>query len=194
MSTKIYDAYRLNDGKLKTFFFIKRRLETLYEHHVLRTVDAIPDSLYVRDIDLGNVTEYVKSLFDKKIKELDAVDMKLIIDAVIDTNSQYDRLNFRSSMVLFHCRENIYIQFFGIDFDSGKNFISSLEASNILSDFHYQNQTDIPDNTTEEEYEKRRVIWDEIYKAANSYTPGEVGLSYDFWNRGLSILGKRYKK
>lgn len=194
MSTKIYNAYRVNDGKLGTVFSIKRELEILYERHVLKTIDSIPNDLRVKDITLCNVTEYVKSLFDNKIKELDSVDMKFIINAVMDRNARSERLNFRSSMVLYHHRKNIYIQFFGIDFDSGRDYIAGLEKNGILSDFHYQNQTDTPENIIEEEYKKRRVVWDEIFEAADSDTPGEVGLSYDFWNRGLSILGKRYEK
>ena len=47
----------------------------------------------------------------------------------------------------------------------------------IADDFHYQNQTDQPEDISDEEWSKREQIWNDIFDTY--FTPGEAGLTYE---------------
>ena len=47
----------------------------------------------------------------------------------------------------------------------------------FVDDYHYQNQTDPPEDFDDEEWDERRSIWDEIFD--KYFTPGEAGFVYE---------------
>jgi hypothetical protein len=192
MSTRIYDAFKINDGKLETVFAIKRGLEPRYERHVLKTLNRVGDDFLVRDLKFIQATPAVERLLDKRIKRIPIGDLLEVIDLVMARNLK-EPLNFSTSMVLFYHKDNIYIQFFGVDFDTGREYISDLEKKDIISDFHYQNQTDAPYDISEKDFKARGEVWNGIYKLPSD-TPVRVSFSYDFWSRGFQILHKFFQE
>lgn len=80
--------------------------------------------------------------------------------------------NYAELCVFFH-KGQIYTQFF---------WTGPLTLSDRFTDFHYQNQTDPPDDIAYEEYEQRRIIWDEILERSGGI-PAYCGLVYDCANR-----------
>lgn len=73
-------------------------------------------------------------------------------------------------VVYFHDK-NIYIQLFG-GYGTVDRVVEIL--GDKIEDFHYQDQTD--SDVCEEEYEKRKKVWDEIFN--ESWSPAKSGLSY----------------
>lgn len=47
----------------------------------------------------------------------------------------------------------------------------------IADDFHYQNQTDQPEDISDEEWQHRSQIWNDIFDVY--FTPGEAGPTYE---------------
>jgi hypothetical protein len=47
----------------------------------------------------------------------------------------------------------------------------------IVDDFHYQNQTDQPEDINDEEWSEREQIWNDIFD--EYFTPGEAGPTYE---------------
>jgi len=80
---------------------------------------------------------------------------------------------FTSEMVVYFHKRRIYVQFFSnVHFTLDERF----------EDYHFQNQTDPPDDIPYRKYNARGKIWDAILEP--SCIPAKVGLSYTFstWN------------
>lgn len=80
------------------------------------------------------------------------------------------RFNF-SICVIPYKDGNIY----GGLFCDNVNYKKYIEP--YAEEFHYQDQTDRPEEITEEEWENRRNIWDKIFD--KFWTFSEVGLKYE---------------
>ena len=91
-----------------------------------------------------------------------------------------------SAVIYFH-ENNVYVQFFGLRFN--RNVQKEFEG--CLVDFHYQDQSDPwydidfsegkltekERDEAEKEYNKRKQIWNEIYK--DGWTPSKNGLIFE---------------
>ena len=148
MSTKIYNAYKWN-GSLTDLPKVKSRLDKIRErakaHFMSELGKLLPPNFNARVI----------------IEELRRI-------LLLRYNNS---LNFNSSAVVYIHKNNIYVQFFGLD--SIPNFDRWLRG---FSDFHYQNQTDRPPEISDEDWAARRKVWDDIFK--HNSAPSKVGFVF----------------
>lgn len=185
MSTKIFNAYRVVDGKLSTAFRIKKELEPLYKAFVKKTLRRHRDTT-VNDIkNLLEIQswEYMDRFLQSPLTKLTCTELEIALEKIMRIGINWD-LNFQASVVIFEDTGSLYIQFFGLDDRSFKDYINLLKSGNVLSDYWYTNISD--DGFDDPDYVKREEVWNRIYKDA--YTPAQAGFSYDFWSRGVGIL------
>jgi hypothetical protein len=185
MSTKIFNAYKVMDGKLSTAFKIKGDLEPLYKAFVKNTLHS-HRNMTVKEIkkllDIKS-WKYIDNYLKYTLPELTYTELQIVLEKVMRIGIDWD-LNFQASIVIFQDGDDLYIQFFGLNDISFREYISKLKSDNVLADYHYMNTSD--DEFDNPEYRKREGVWDRIYK--NSRTPSQAGFSYDFWSRSIEIL------
>jgi hypothetical protein len=97
------------------------------------------------------------------------------------------QLDFDCSMVVFYYREKVYVQFFGFNYWWDDTF-KKLRRTGKIKDWHYQNQTDKPDNVSYEMWEERENVWEGIFKEQESDTPSQCGFTVKFINRLQHII------
>lgn len=184
MSTKIYDAYKVNNLSITEVVDKLKKIKHEYHekaHQFLMTCDK--DKLKENYGD-----NYIK-LYDT-LRE----------HARKQTN---DVFNWTASVMLYFHQDDIYIQFFGLSFRLEPNIEEIFEGN--LQDFHYQNQTDEwwcyeSDNYTEEEikgfeedWANRQLVWGEIF--GDEWVPAKCGLTYIIYDENDAFdVSMRYFK
>lgn len=159
MSTKIYDAYRVEGG----------------------------DFAYVYDVLNQIQMDYIASVRMFML----GVQSRKQYDNFSEFNDLFEELDFEASIVVYLHNGKIYLQFFNSRYVSIDKLdtVKDLIATNKITDYHYQNQSDpwfYYDETIdesqypalEEEHEERGAIWDEIFEIHTS--PSKVGLIKEF--------------
>jgi len=173
MSTKIYNAYKIENMTMPEI------MECLYE---------------MKEDTKNNFKHFIKhqTNHEEILKNWDFVSFKEMLIDVNDKNINTP-FNWKSSVVLYFHRDDIYIITFGVNLDLKKYFKDN------LFDYHYQNQSDpwycfdYDEDSyeyieAEKEWEERGEIWDEII--GNRYSFSESGLSFDLFdiNNSLSLV------
>ena len=182
MSTKIYDAYRLPKAEnileklyqLKQFAYkeVSENQILLHVIHALTTAQAAeklkkdPDNPFlqsvVRDDAAGKIDIFwIEECLEEagKSVEKDLIDVKL-------------------SCSVFYDETYWYIKF----------FVNSRWQSKVLKeaerigfeDYHYQDQTDPPEDLPKEEFKARGVKWDELTKSSGGNYRN--GFQYDIFD------------
>lgn len=157
MSTKIYNAFKFKGTHEELIpFLVKIR----------------------KDV----IQELVETYKNYHLDEFDTVALMRKIESSIDKCE--DSFNIESNVCVFHHNGQIYLQFFfpsdlGRYLGQGQKIID-MWADNI-EDFHYQDQVDKPDEISEDDWDHRKEVWNEIFNI--DCRPGYAGL---IWN----ILGK----
>jgi hypothetical protein len=181
---------------------IKKILEHKYEEYVLQNLDKFKDrtgkSLIYRDSHLMGYEKrslkWVNEFKEPKIPEwerpLEKMDV-LETECVIQANSRCQErgvpLDFDCSMVVFYYQKKAYVQFFNFDY-WWENTFKELRKTRKIKDWHYQNQTDMPDNISEEEWAKRDAVWEGIFKEQEADAPAQCGFTVEFINRIRHII------
>ena len=80
--------------------------------------------------------------------------------------------NFLFSVVIIPWEDEYY----GCVYDDQISANRAL-LKDIVDDFHYQNQTDQPEDINDEEWSEREQIWNDIFD--EYFTPGEAGPTYE---------------
>lgn len=187
MSTKIYNAYKYN-GNISDlagiFIDIKEKYisdgyfkeKLLRYYHPYDRIDLkISDTYtikYLKDID--SIWDFVTFLDDG---DDDSYGKQLKNDITMSVVTLFDKIDNENS--------DIYCIF--------NNIPTELIDNKLFVDYHYQNSTDMSNyNETVEpwalmsedrqveldtEWEKRELVWNRIFK--NSWSPSDIGLSYD---------------
>jgi hypothetical protein len=209
MSTKIYNAYRVCDNKIETVFKIKKEMEPLYAEKVYKNLDLFGKKTlkatknymkegYVfwdvinRFVLEGSTDKVLEKKLSTPLNEMPYYDLQYVLKGFID-QQQNDPLNFEASMVLIEHKGNMYIQFFGFSHNTPfDDYIAGLIKDGVITDWHYQNQTDVDDAIDDDDWEDRETMWDEVYTGGwDGYnSPAEVGFSHDFFDRIFTILYK----
>lgn len=171
MSTKIYDAYRVQGMTARELldFFIEIRKDFFTK--VTIQLSQYP---YFKDKDYLATTDELKRIFRSGMR---------------------DPFNYVSSVMIYPYENDFYCVFFGMsDMLNGVTYLEELERNETFmkhfSDFHYQNQTDQPDNVTDEEWNLRRDTWD---KLISEYSFKRSGLEFTFidaeddWEVALAV-------
>lgn len=161
MSTKIYNAFKVNDRK--------KLLSKIRE--------VRPD-----------IRKYFKDVFLKQVEVSDWEDMERFFHynkkgspsfnaSTIDIERILNCFSLiaQPTVVLFYDGDDMYVQFFGFN----QKIITDLWKNGAMSDFHYQNQTDpevkgMTDEEAEKEYERRSTVWERIYEGTG-WAPSEGG-------------------
>lgn len=90
--------------------------------------------------------------------------------------------NIEMSACIYFDQGKIYVQFFGLD----RGFQRLIDSRLWLSDFHYQNQTDRAEDVSEEDWNRREQIWDDIFAEETRYS--SAGLSFRVMGSGDEIF------
>lgn len=175
MSTKIYNAYEY-----------KNDIYSLYNFLINLKDEAIDIACNIVQHSMKNYDDrYSWNDYENKIK------------ALFQNNSAVYP-NITLSMVIYPIKyknkDRIFINYYG---DLIHSVLEDKFLNNDFLDFHYQNQTDGPDDVSEDEWEERAIIWDIIF---NNYTiPSQIGFIFnvvydcDFVRMCTKLIHKDYK-
>lgn len=159
MSTKLYNGIKFKSNNI---------------HQVLHELISIKQVAKKIALELIKDTEIALFINGNKLSDKDSFDVvKEMLDAMDTMN--HNRWSFipniHFSVVVYPCKDG---DIYGYYFDSNK-----IEYRNLLDsfcdEFHYQNQSDKPDNISDEEWEFRALKWDELI----DYKFRDTGLNYD---------------
>ena len=179
MSTKIYDAFKFEgtiQELMQELFLIRdkyweQRRNDLKEWGCM-SLNAILDYDHVtKNIEpyyLKNFRDAKEDVRNKPLYAQNFDTLNKILQAQIQSRLN-DPLNFQASVIIYPNEDGIYLQFFGLRDNS--EYINDR-----FTDIHYQNQTDMPEDISEEEWDKRRETWDKIFE--RNSIPSNTGLSF----------------
>lgn len=169
MSTKIYNAYKINNMSMGEIMEELYKVKAAYMEKCMDVLNLLdPHKVIKQYKNRFELTDKLKKDFDTPMRSL---------------------FGFDASVLLYFHENDVYIQVFANlhTFNIEDFFDGNLE------DFHYQNQADpwyeyTERELTEEEYEEaatnweiRETVWDEIM--GRRYRFAESGLSYDLYGR-----------
>ncbi len=183
MSTKIYYAFRISKKKdiLKIFSEVKEQIgqfiaeDELYLKilHGLHIADLLDK--YTNQPNHKRIQQYKSALIDHINKKLDIWVFKMFLES----NSFSELRGYMSayfSCSVFYDRRYWYIKFFPNQHLDYKIMDYMKEKYN-LQDYHYQNQTDPPDDISRKDYKKRDKKWDQLTELSGGNYLG--GFQYD---------------
>ena len=192
MSTKIYDAYVLdkNYSLLELDQICKKVKEKSQTDMNKRFISrVVEDFLYYYNTKRLNGDEWVREMLEKtknNIRQnriwksvLNAEWSSLWIDIYTRTTEIIDHpknhledmvaCSFKSSIQIFPIKNKTLVMYFGSS--EGQKI---LEECGYVSDYHYQNQTDRPDNILEKEWKQRAMDWE------NAIGPDYIPINHGF--------------
>lgn len=171
MSTKIFDVYEWVGPKgLEGLLEYLRGLRgPLFEQFLSQVVHGLDPNINLAA--LPHVGDYARQLREG----LRSPFRGPIVTSI--GNADIEEVN---AVVYLH-RRKILVQFFGLP----EPLIEALDADKRFVDKHYQNQTDRPPNISAKEYRSRRTMWDDIFQAAGSYVPCDIGLTYKLFTNDM---------
>lgn len=184
MSTKIYNAYKYN-GKLSDLIKSLKDIKKNYLNDLKEKLSRFGNlTISKKDVDILENDIKIMDLYNEPLGDLILSDY-LEKQIKLGYNSP---LNIESSCVVYSYKNDIYIQFFGLN----NNYLVNIKDK--LEDFHYQNSTDMSnydwceenwDNMTPQRksaltrnWNKRRKIWSEIINDYDTFA--ESGLIFSF--------------
>jgi len=192
MSTKIYDAYVIE----KEFSLIElQNIMLKYRDKVLKLAKETHLRMFVRfctdiydSLTLGeNVLENYRD--GKRITKLldmnDSIQFivwKYIQDKFLKINETKMRdplYDYGLEVCIFPLKGKTLFQFF----TEKREFLKMWEEVDGVKDYHYQNQTDQPEEVSDEEWEQRKLDWDIALERSIADIPATVGFCFDLINR-----------
>jgi len=194
MSTEIYDAY-IFKGELKEVFQFKKELQKLYGEDVKNALTVIKDmgiKKFGEFREANKANEPVQEFKDKTVATIPYYELAAILEGVVQRGN-VEFFNFSADMMLYCHEDKIIVQFFGFVPNLFEKYFALQKSSMLifsyiekgkLVDFHYQNQCDQPEGASDEEWEEREKIWDEIV-GDDKFC--EAGFGLDFAKSLLSI-------
>ena len=168
MSTKIYNGVRF---KAKTLSEIIKQLHKVSEDAVKNTVD-----LFKQNDFYFNLLYHVAKKYEKENNSTidSSFELGLALQDILKKSDNPFPLLF--NVTIF---ENKGI-FYGIYFDDSNNNYKLLFDNDIVEDFHYQDQSDRPENISNEEWDERCEVWEEIFdEISPAWVPSEAGVTYE---------------
>ena len=163
MSTKIYNGFKFNTNNI---FKVYEYLSDFKEISKKNLMSKFNDSYLsiLKNIMTKYYLEYDKF---QSIWELDNVFIEEI-------KKPHYFLYLKNYIQIYPDSEtNEIYGYYILDSESEQHII----RNDWFIDFHYQNQTDIPDNITEDEYEHRKEVWDRVL--ASDYLIKNSGIMFN---------------
>lgn len=168
MSTKIYNAYKYEGS-------INDLLKIFLEQKIKVKKKIIKQVTESHMLTLWNRKAFIE---ENRNKLVDYVALKNLADYIKTVVLDYDHtFSEELSIVVYFPTKDLFeketylFQIFGNVRDL--NFKKYPE----IQDFHFQNQSDEPDDVTEEEWDFREVVWETIFPGFER--PSEIGLTYE---------------
>lgn len=162
MSTKIFNAYKLN---VDLFTFNRKMTEYKNLRHNLVIGYSVADAIVKTFLDMpyaenelfNQTVEKNYEILLKDFAEFSKENMRIWLGEGYDSEvlAKYE-LNY----VLYPYKNEAFIQVFG-NVDSINHFIDYFNE--YLIDYSYWNNVDAPNDVSEEEWQERREVWDEIF-------------------------------
>lgn len=180
MSTKIYSAYRIPKSvdilkelkkakNIATQFVADdseylKMLHALFMYNIAKKLEKEPENEYLLSIKEENMKgEFHYHYYDFII---------FLKENIYKTNSTDFSTKFECAV--FYDNDYWYIKFFPNENIQYK-MLDEFEKQLNLEDYHYQNQTDVPTDISEEDYELRNNKWDELTKSSDgNYLDGFI--------------------
>jgi len=95
-------------------------------------------------------------------------------EAVRANQGQRAAFDFAFNVTVMPCRG----RFFGLHFGNHQIAQQFLALSGA-EDFHYQDQSDQPEEVSDSEWAERKNTWEQIFEASSGWIPSEVGANFD---------------
>lgn len=176
MSTKIYDAYRIKQSKVDNIIDLVNQWRA-DATEFMKGYEEVHKQVHTGCfywITFNNEGEELR----KKVDSYNQDPSWYIKDYLRESENSPTRdlvlTSVRLRVSIFKDVDYWYFKFYPNERWSYK-FLSMLEAGYPeLEDFHYQNQTDIPDDISEDEYRARDDKWEELCRGTNDYTTGLI--------------------
>lgn len=187
MSTKIYDAYRIPKSVdiLKVMDKIKKMsttrvqnnidlLKLIHSYSYLKAKEAVENNT-------TNSAEYNNGKWFLKSHESGIIDEFWVEDVL---KQESDKLSKSIVDIKFECSVFYDKRYWYIKFFPNSNWmykvLTEVEAEfPQLEDYHYQNQSDPPDNVPYHQFEKRDKKWDELLGEDGNYRGGFTYTLFD---------------
>lgn len=219
MSTKIYDAYKLKNGIKKDLLGLISIVQEIKADTERTAEEEVAEILarkvqFVKDLHTyygKNVSDIISSMSeDEDEKEyLDTTIRNLKEDriniAFMDTYNHYEKaitsepfLKWHSyaSITLIPCGKRVFAMLFG-----NTSYVTGMDK--YFVDYHYQNQTDRPNEISAAEWRRREKDWD--IALGEDFIPANHGLTFQLFDisdthfefqllRNRDLLKKSLKK
>lgn len=172
MSTKLYGGIKF---KTKNIF-------ELYEQFMEIKPKAVQIGLKI----LSNVEDLKYFIILNKLQKADKYD--IVRQLNVSLNKQWrtiDDNNVLFSVMIFPYKNELY----GYRFDDDVQEYQEL-LTDIADDFHYQNQCDRPKHITEEEWDEREKIWNDILEY-DSFS--QRGFKFEFVS-AIDLMDYQYRQ
>lgn len=219
MSTKIYDAYKfprkLNIDELSKTVLEQRPLITFeaqklyfgsYIHNFVRHYDQYKlkprkdITAYIADLN-ANIAATSDDILKRRYKETISIYTSLLagdysgaaisVDWCLQTlveakkDKPYSPFNYKSSLLVIPCGPKLLAMTFG------NGLLNGTLVNNLgLEDYHYQNQTDRPNNISSRAWETRRKTWNKAI--GPDYVPINHGFEFNLVDDNyISLVGIR---
>jgi len=168
MSTKIYDAYRILDPKnvWKVLWKIEDEAranidKALRAHYLDLVIKMDPDTEDYKKAwtETRKQFEYYKET-SFRLRRAQELVRNSYRDNV--TKSHRDTYSLDVSLAVYPHKNDFYLRTFCEPISVVGEALGFVEKMPELEDFHYQNQSDRPENISEKAWKVRAKVWDEI--------------------------------
>ena len=167
MSLKVYNGIRFKTNNLQ------KVIE--YLHSIRETAYQNARKLNVKDPVRAILTfcEHSKDILclEKEEKHWDFHASRKLADNLDERYRGYDDPPFVFDVVVIPWKGRLYGCYYCDGIEENERLLDE-----IAEEYHYQNQTDRPEEIPTREWNRRGEIWDEIFTAYD--TPAEAGLVY----------------
>lgn len=184
MSTKIYDMYKYHGSVFELMQWL-RKYRRAYEVIATREVSfmigaCFPPSTRKEYVLWGNGNGKGFHFNYFRLVDLLRDEIKAGLN---------EQLNIDASAVVYPYGDQVYVQFFGLDFGTrkySKRLRRHIDKNEKFEDYSYWNNTDRPDEVTEEEWYERRDLFDKIIFKGHHFFNSN-GLTFELSN-GESLI------
>lgn len=169
MSTKLYTGIKFNSNRLGT---VIRQLHDLKEEAVANVMETFrkgPKSF--------NFT-YLLELYDKAVESGLKIDTPWSLEWILrkELGKPHNEFWFEFGVTIFERKNKLY----GIYFDQTRKNHHLLFDRGIAVDYHYQDQTDKPDDISWKDWNFRETVWSDIFDDISVlWKPSEAGAVYN---------------
>lgn len=186
MSTKVYNGIKFKSNKLST---VIRQLNSLKEESIKNVMDTFNNEknpnflrmcvLYRECLQKG---EHLKNYWNFS---------RILKDKLRNPWSDYG-FTFKFGVTIFERKNKLY----GIYFDQTYLNYNMLFDRDIAVDYHYQDQTDKPEDISNRDWYFREQVWEDIFEDISVlWIPSEAGVVYDIVDEdNIEITEELYER